>query len=778
VRDFIPRALEAGAEFAARTAAGVGGAATGLLQGAAASLTDPTGRRSNAPAIVRDQMAQFQDLVPSTRGGQMVGEAVGELVEPVVSRIPEPVKELAGQALQSDAAAPILAAGELVGAGPGLRALRGAGQTATKAGFKGQPGATKVEQRVQAEVNRNRYEGGVPPLQRARALNYKVTPSAAVTARRLAGEAQPPAPGGYRAGLAGQENVLANVAIENQTNTNRLLSKSLGLGERRKITEMDLDEAAAPHEAVYDELRRRIPARAPDPELAEDVARLGSEYRDNPLLTSTPEIDQLRARLMAVEGNVSTSDTLAAIRQWRKRARTLFQSSDDPAKLEMAGAYRAAATAFERSLERGAEVIGDQQLVQRFRTARQELAKNHDVRSALVGGDVDAHKIAKIGEKGALTGELEDVAEIARQFGPETQLGSKVRINTPDVGGILGLSSYAVRKMLAPKGIPGLISDEFQTRHFGPVDPSIGRRTPPAGGMARQAPPMQPVQQEMFGSGMDLAPPPGQTPARLPPPPMPTKQLEEFQPFFDLEQPPGQVGRPPNGPSGTAGPDDFPGEPPLPPAPVTPTGPGPAPLPGPSGAAMDPGLRDILTELGLVDDVPPARAPVRDFDLLDLVEDAPTQTFDDLVPQLFEDVQNPYFAQPDRYIFPGSRVRTIGPPEQRAGHIAATPQPDDSWRLTDAYIAPELRGKGLGQQQILAMVEDAEQAGVRNLTSDKSVSGEQLRAYRSAKAKGLIDFDEYDSAAIDEAIASRSRVSFPQPAITNIRRVETADASP
>jgi hypothetical protein len=133
------------------------------------------------------------------------------------------------------------------------------------------------------------------------------------------------------------------------------------------------------------------------------------------------------------------------------------------------------------------------------------------------------------------------------------------------------------------------------------------------------------------------------------------------------------------------------------------------------------------------------------------------------------DNPDPYFTGSDRFIMPDSYVLTRGKPTAKLGHTAFTRQKDGTWALTSTNLADALKKKGKGLEMIVAGLKEAERRGVPEVVGDKSVSAEHIQSMRSAKAKGIIDFDEADSAAFDEAVANQSRATLNQPAFRNIR---------
>jgi hypothetical protein len=165
------------------------------------------------------------------------------------------------------------------------------------------------------------------------------------------------------------------------------------------------------------------------------------------------------------------------------------------------------------------------------------------------------------------------------------------------------------------------------------------------------------------------------------------------------------------------------------------------------------GPRELSDELNLTDDV------------MDFISNSGPKPRDDLSLRT-TDKADPYVLGSDKYIFPDSKVITLGDPRSGNGHVAFTPREGGEWQLTSTALRDDLKGQGKGVELI---VEGLRQLGDAPVVGDKSVSWEHAKSMRGARAKGIIDFDEPNPAAIDEAIELRSRATLNQPAFTNIR---------
>ena len=503
----IPAMVEEGAEGLTRMA----GRDSDRLPRVFRGVTDFLSPEELAPQSTAEQVARTG---AEFLGGAASGVALGR---EVAERGTGAVTKAVGQTLADNPGRQLVGAGTGTAAVEATRAAGGGPIAQTVAGVVG-AGAPMVGAKPNAVSSQPRYPKTVAEtgLEKARAAGFKVDPGNAARAMIMEHPPghTPRTPGLIEQGVAGAPKVRAMIALDNAKNVNRLTARELNLNENAPLTERALDDAAKVHEAAYDAVRERVPTLMADRELAAEVDRLGAAYRDNPLLENNSEIEQLRARLMDVS-LVSSDNTLAAIRQWRHRANTLFKTLDDPKKVEMAHAYRAAADAYEAALERAAAMSGDPDLINRFRTARTQLAKINDARAALVGENIDPQVIRKLGEKKALSGHMKLIADVATEFDDVMQLPQRIAIPTPDVGGLISGLGYATRRLAGQKLIPHLMSDRFQGK-YGEFDPNYQTgllrdyfppdRPPPAPAAPSPGPQPGAVPRNPGGLGYELMP--------------------------------------------------------------------------------------------------------------------------------------------------------------------------------------------------------------------------------------------------------------------------------
>lgn len=175
---------------------------------------------------------------------------------------------------------------------------------------------------------------------------------------------------------ASSPNLEAKFVIENQKNTNRLAAKYAGI-EGKPVTEKYLNEAASPHNAVYD-----------------TFDKMGGDAKKD----------------------------LSMFKQYRDKYHRELRDSKvagHSEKFEQAMESKSKMEYYERRLETHAAYNETAELYQKFQTAREALAKINATREAanLLTGEVDATIFRRMKDRGVpLTDEGEKIAMMAEAF--------------------------------------------------------------------------------------------------------------------------------------------------------------------------------------------------------------------------------------------------------------------------------------------------------------------------------------------------------------------------
>lgn len=499
----VPRQLGRGMTAAARGVLSLGGLATLAEQAVTTPMSLAKGEEVRGPVRMAMDALSPPELAPQNDAdktadaltefgvGAMAGTGVGNVLSKVATA---PARTLA--TAPSTAAATTRAVGRSLAETPGRQVLGAEGAAVASEDVRMQPEDYRnvpwPEVTVPLAVGAAAFAGAPrppsvrpgnptapfgPEVEQARRLDFRVLPSQAKAQAQMnapAGTFDQSVPGMIREAFVGPD-FHTQALIDNQKRTNAWAAKELGVGE---ISEQGLALAKHPHNAVFNEVSRALPYLRRDTDLEAAANALGAARRDNPYLKNTNEVEAVRDRLLSAEV-VPTQKALDAIREFRKDANTLYEKVGDTEAEQAATAYRGAADALEGALERQASVLNPG-LIQRLKQARTALAKIHNVEDALDGRNVDAVRLAKIGEKFPLSGYLKEIADVARNF-PDTMrtaTGRDMEIQSQQ--GVINSIRLATQRALGHGQGSQLLKDPFQNR-LGRADPNFDPRpAPPA----------------------------------------------------------------------------------------------------------------------------------------------------------------------------------------------------------------------------------------------------------------------------------------------------------
>lgn len=281
-----------------------------------------------------------------------------------------------------------------------------------------------------------------PIFEEARKVGYVIHPADATK--------EPGAVANTLAGLGGKIKTQQLASVRNQSVTNSIAAKELGLAPDAMLDETTFSavrkEAGKAYKAVEDSLEK-LPSGTvrPDKEFREAIANLGprteSLRADFPELANQPEIEALQKAVN--KGMFSPKSGVEAIKRLRFQAKSNLKSFDNPEKVELGMAQRDAANALEDLMERRLVENGDAKTVQAYRDARQLIAKSHDIEAATdSAGNVDARKIARLSDKRPFTGGLKTIADTAEAFPKSMQnpgkFGGNEKLSVLDMGAMIG----------------------------------------------------------------------------------------------------------------------------------------------------------------------------------------------------------------------------------------------------------------------------------------------------------------------------------------------------
>ncbi len=220
-------------------------------------------------------------------------------------------------------------------------------------------------------------------------------------------------------GLAGQTKTQQLVSTKNQPKINEVVRKDVGLSPDTPLT-IDALEAVRKQEGqAYERVRQAGDVKT-DPSYNTALDKVEATFtgaeKDFPKMAQ----NDVRAAVNSARvDNFDAGSGVDAIKIQRGLADKAFRAGDN----QLGKAHKAIADAIEGQIDRHLQVTG--QSVDEFRAARKMIAKTYDVQQSLKGNNVDAKVLAKLLDKGRLTGGMKDVAEFAKQFPGAVQTGSK-----------------------------------------------------------------------------------------------------------------------------------------------------------------------------------------------------------------------------------------------------------------------------------------------------------------------------------------------------------------
>ena len=311
------------------------------------------------------------------------------------------------------------------------------------------------------------------PAEMVRGLGGTVTPST----RGARG-------GRLRESMLNPNVVEAENTIRNQRVWDENAAKEMGIGTADLPAHMPLSperiaKAKAPHEAVYEAIRKANISVGKTPAVQRVVNQLGMAQKNNPWIGRNPAIDRLRERGLSA-GDATSGEILDAIKELRANASGAWaaaETSANRAALQAQGkAQRQLADALEDALgdalkSFSAEGIeGLAPLAAQFPKARTALAKARNIEEAVVGGHLDMAKLAKLKEQGApLSGRLNSMADTATMAPKETRHISKMQVPNPASITLFGNTKRMLQRAAHKLGVSRLEEPGFQNKQGLPL---------------------------------------------------------------------------------------------------------------------------------------------------------------------------------------------------------------------------------------------------------------------------------------------------------------------
>lgn len=398
--------------------------ATDALTGAANTALDATVGKGTGPRFGSSAKALDDTLTniglpkPETATERVVGDATSALAGA------GGVVKL-GQTLAQGAAAPVTRAlGDGLAKTPVIQGASAATSGAASGAARESGGGEGAQ--LAAGIAGAILPGAVSPKRVLTDSGRQVRNSAQAASRE--GYVIPPAdlsPGAVTealSGFSGKIKTAQEASVRNQTVSNSLARKALGIGD-------DVDLNVETLEGI-----RRQASQAYAPVASSGVVTPGKSYTaalDKVLSPFTSQAGSFPgARVPKVvedinalrTGRFDAGDALNMVRSMRESADIAYRAGENQA----GKAYKGAAGALEDAIEGHLKGLGQPggELLKNFRNARQTIAKTYTVQGALnpQTGNVNAVKLGADLAKGRpLTDELRTVAEVGQAFPKATQ---------------------------------------------------------------------------------------------------------------------------------------------------------------------------------------------------------------------------------------------------------------------------------------------------------------------------------------------------------------------
>lgn len=295
-------------------------------------------------------------------------------------------------------------------------------------------------------------------------------------------------------GLAGAAKLERSISKQNAKVVNAASAREIGLPEGVPITRQTIAQARQAPNKVYDEVSR-LGQVATDDSWRAEIANIGDRSGNKSFAEDTPADIQKLKDIYTNKQGFDAGDAVQKVRSLRSNGFANI-GLREPEKQALGRAQLDIANALDNQLERHAQSLGQNDLVQRYQDARAQLATIHVVRRALKGSDVSAQRLSAQQERGVtLPGDLKTIADAYDAADRSLQNAGKIRDNSPFsvvdlfVGAGAGLHNpaLATAALARPIARAALASEAYQRR--GPASPPPKPLKPVGSNALRVGPP-------------------------------------------------------------------------------------------------------------------------------------------------------------------------------------------------------------------------------------------------------------------------------------------------
>jgi histone H3/H4 len=274
-------------------------------------------------------------------------------------------------------------------------------------------------------------------------------------------------------GFAGKLTTAQNAAAKNQTVTNKLIAKEIGLPPEAPITLETIRAARAEAGKAYEPVRQFGPLEV-DAAYAKDLDGIASKYDlSHGGMTSLRNAEVERLLKDATQPRLDSNVAVEMIRELREQGFANAGPLAKAAEKKLGKTQLGIANALENQLDRKMAEAGSPEALAAFREARVRMAKTYTAEKALnpATGNIEASKLGAMFKKDKpLTGGFATVGRTAAAFPAATK---EITTSLPQVspldyvggmmmGGATGSPLSALTPLARPLVRSAILSKPFQ----------------------------------------------------------------------------------------------------------------------------------------------------------------------------------------------------------------------------------------------------------------------------------------------------------------------------
>lgn len=439
-------ALSFGTGLASSAAGGIAGLGRAAYSLASGEGLDKAAEKGTETIQKVQKAGTYQ---PRSATGQAINQAAGTLAS-VPGKVGSEVGGAVGQAIGGEQGR---IAGESIGeAAPSLiptaQGLRGA----LKAGAKELPSKTMTRRQQVASQSQD--------------LGYTIPPA----------QARPTLLNKILEGASGKIKTGQGASELNQPITQKIVKDDFGIPESAELNHESVKAVRDKAGTAYQDLSNYDKDFVATTEYQKAIDNLGGTTeriaKKFPNLVSSDQLETLKKSLKVDE--MAPVEAVELSKLLREKASDLLSPTASGESKALGRSYRAANDALEKMIEQNLEQSGNTALLNKFRDARQTIAKTYSVEKAMdAAGNVDANKLAAQLQRGKpLSGGTKKVAEFASEFGKAAktpnQVGSHLPVDALDflaamaaglgTGNVAGVGTVLARPAIRA----GILSKAYQ----------------------------------------------------------------------------------------------------------------------------------------------------------------------------------------------------------------------------------------------------------------------------------------------------------------------------